>query len=129
MEKDFAGQPRQAGKSSVTFPPKRSQEVMNGATLRRKVKITNPSGLHMRPLTAFVQRARQFESSVTVTKDAQSVNGKSPLELMLLAAEEGTELVLEVSGSDAESAIDVLAELLAAPKPEDPPDEPLPKKG
>lgn len=92
---------------------RRSRDAMSGETLRRTVKIVNPSGLHMRPLTAFVQRARQFHSSVTVTKDAKTVDGKSPLELMLLAAEEGTELILEVSGSDAAAAIDELAGLLA----------------
>jgi phosphocarrier protein len=91
---------------------------MTGETLQRTVKITNPSGLHLRPLTAFVQRARQFESSVKVTKDSKSVDGKSPLELMLLAAEQGTELVLEVSGSDAGTAIEQLADLLAAPAPD-----------
>jgi phosphocarrier protein len=83
----------------------------------------------MRPLTAFAQRAGQFQSTVTVAKDAQRVNGKSPLELMLLAAQQGTELTLEVCGADARDAIDVLAELLAAPAPEEPPDTPLPKKG
>jgi len=47
---------------------------------------------------------------------------------MLLAAQQGTELELEVSGSDARSAIDILAVLLGAHPPEDA-DSPLPKKG
>jgi len=85
-------------------------------------------GFHMRPLTAFAQRAGQFQSTVTVAKEGQKVNGKSPLELMLLAAQQGTELELEVSGSDARSAIDILAVLLGAHPPEDA-DSPLPKKG
>jgi len=101
---------------------------MNGETLRRTVTVVDPLGFHMRPLTVFAQRAGQFQSTVTVAKEGQRVNGKSPLELMLLAAQQGTELVLEVSGSDAGSAIEVLAGLLAA-HPTEEPDSPLPKKG
>src|SRR5438876_6884035 len=96
---------------------------MNGPILRRKVTIMDPLGLHMRPLTVFAQRAAQFQSTVTVAKGGQRVNGKSPLELMLLAAEQGTELELEVCGADAAAAIDILAELLEA-RPAEPPAEP-----
>jgi phosphotransferase system HPr (HPr) family protein len=102
---------------------------MNGEILLRRVTILDPQGLHMRPLAAFVQRATQFQSAVTVVKDDQRVNGKSPLELMLLAALQGTELLLEVSGPDAHLAIDILAELLAAPVVDEPSDPSLPQKG
>jgi phosphocarrier protein HPr len=114
--------------SSRSLLPRQSHNAMNGETLRRTVTVVDPLGFHMRPLTVFAQRAGQFQSTVTVAKDGQQVNGKSPLELMLLAAEQGTELVLEVSGSDARSAIDVLAGLLAA-HPSEEPDSPVPKKG
>jgi len=114
--------------SSHSPLPGHSQTAMNGETLRRTVKVTDPMGFHMRPLTAFAQRAGQFQSTVTVAKEGQKVNGKSPLELMLLAAQQGTELELEVSGSDARSAIEILAMLLGAHPPEDA-DSPLPKKG
>jgi len=70
---------------------------MNGEVLQRKVTVNDPLGLHLRPLAAFAQRAKQFQSTVTVAKNEQRVNGKSPLELMLLAAEQGTELTLEVT--------------------------------
>jgi phosphocarrier protein len=102
---------------------------MNGEPLRRKVTITDPLGFHLRPLAAFAQRAGQFQSSVVVIKEDQRVNGKSPLELMLLAAQPGAELVLEVAGADAETAIEELAQLLASPGIEEPPDPPLPPKG
>jgi phosphotransferase system HPr (HPr) family protein len=92
---------------------------MSGEILRRKVIVQDPIGFHLRPLTAFAQRAGQFQGTVIVCKDDQRVNGKSPLELMLLAAQQGTELTLEVSGADAQAAIDVLAELLAAPVAEE----------
>jgi phosphotransferase system HPr (HPr) family protein len=103
--------------------------AMNGETLRQKVVITNPQGFHMRPLTAFVQLANQFQSTVTVCKDGQRSNGRSALELMALAAEQGTELVLEVSGSDARAALDALARLLASPSPEADSGPPLPQTG
>jgi phosphocarrier protein len=90
------------------------QDGMNSQTVRRTVMVTDPQGLHLRPLTAFAQRAMQYRCEVTVGKDNQRVNGKSPLELMLLAAPQGSELVLEVSGDDAEEAVEVLAELLAS---------------
>jgi phosphotransferase system HPr (HPr) family protein len=92
---------------------------MSGETLRQTVVVTNPQGFHMRPLTAFVELARKFQSTVTVRKDGQSSDGKSPLELMTLGAEQGTELVLEVSGSDARAALEALARVLAAPAPDE----------
>jgi phosphocarrier protein len=73
----------------------------------------------MRPATKFAQLANQFQSSVVVYKGDQRINGKSPLDLMLLGADQGTELTLEVSGSDAPAAIDALAELMAAPSADD----------
>ena len=102
---------------------------MSGETLRQKVVITNPQGFHMRPLTAFVELARKFQSAVFVCKDDQRSNGKSPLELMTLGAEQGTELTLEVSGSDARAALDALVELMHALGRAEPPDDPLPQKG
>src|SRR5262245_50633199 len=100
--------------SSVNRAP-----AMTGEVLRQKVVITNPQGFHMRPLTAFVELARKFQSSVFVCKDDQRSNGKSPLELMTLGAEQGTELTLEVSGSDAREALEALARLITRPHPED----------
>jgi phosphocarrier protein HPr len=105
--------------NSASLPKQQSQDAMSGEILRREVIVQDPLGLHMRPLTVFAQRAGQFQSTVTVCKQEQRVNGKSPLELMLLAAEQGTELTLEVCGPDAPEAINVLAELLAAPAPQE----------
>lgn len=87
---------------------------MNGELLRRPVTVLNPQGLHLRPATVFVQLAEKFVGTVTVAKGEQRVNGKSLWDLLLLAAEQGTELVLELSGDEAASAVDSLAELLAA---------------
>ena len=89
--------------------------TMNGDNLQRKVRINNPQGFHMRPASLFAQAANQYQSTVFLCKDNQRINGKSPLELMVLGADQGTELTLEVSGPDAHEAIEALARLLAAP--------------
>jgi phosphocarrier protein HPr len=98
---------------------------MNGAPLQKRVVITNPQGFHMRPMAAFAQLAARFESSVKVSREGQSVNGKSILDLMLLAAAQGTELTLEVSGPDAPTALDALVTLLKTPTEEDSPETPV----
>jgi phosphocarrier protein HPr len=86
---------------------------MNGETLRRTVTINNPQGLHMRPITAFVEVAARFQSQVLVSKEpGQRINGKSPLALLGLAAEQGTQLTLEISGPDEQAALDALVEFL-----------------
>lgn len=100
-----------------------SPNAMSGETLQRRVTIINPLGFHLRPIAAFAKLAGQFRSTVAVIKGDQRVNGKSTLELMLLAAEQGTELLVEVSGNDARAALDALVEILAAPSMDDGPDE------
>lgn len=82
-------------------------------TQRRLYLVSNPSGLHMRPLQAFVEQATRFQSNVQVgRKDGELLNGKSMIHLLGLGAEQGTEIVVEVSGPDAEAAIEALWEVL-----------------
>jgi phosphotransferase system HPr (HPr) family protein len=107
--------PGDSSGSPVPQPgPSRSQVVMNGQPLHQTVTIRDPQGLHMRPAAAFAKAARQFQSTVTLRLNDRSVNGKSQLDLMLLAAEPGAELVLEVAGDDAEGALALLADLIEA---------------
>jgi phosphotransferase system HPr (HPr) family protein len=87
---------------------------MKGEPLQRIVTINDPQGLHMRPAAAFAKLARQFQCTVTVRRDDRCVNGKSQLDLMLLAAEPGAQLVLEVSGDDAAAALHALGGILEA---------------
>jgi phosphocarrier protein len=86
--------------------------------LRRTIKIANPQGLHARPASTFVKLASRFESEVTVKKGPDAVNGKSIMGLMTLAANQGSELVIEVSGPDAERALEELAAFLSSDKEE-----------
>jgi len=88
---------------------------MNGAPLERKVFLANPNGLHLRPSAAFVQLAERFQSSVTVTVDGRSADGKSLWALLGLAAMPGSELTLVADGPDASQALDALSALLATP--------------
>ena len=80
--------------------------------VKRKIQIKNPQGLHARPASAFVKIANKFESEVTVKKDGETVNGKSIMGLMTLAANEGSWLEIEVSGPDAEKAMKELERFL-----------------
>jgi phosphocarrier protein HPr len=78
----------------------------------RKVTVVNRLGLHARPAAEFVKVASKFESEIMVSRDTMEVNGKSILGVMTLAAECGSELLLQASGTDAEAAVDALAAVL-----------------
>lgn len=77
----------------------------------RLVTVCNPQGLHARPADMFVRLAVQYASHIEIVKDGERYNGKSILALLTLAAEQGTELVLQADGPDAEEALVALAEL------------------
>ena len=83
----------------------------NEAVIRELI-ISNQSGMHARPAAAFVKMANKFKAEITVTKDGDSVNGKSIMGLMTLAAAKGTRLVIETNGDDAESAADAIQSLI-----------------
>jgi phosphocarrier protein HPr len=89
--------------------------VAGGAdqVVRRQVRIVNRQGLHARPVMRFVDVASRFQACVTVQRGKRSVDGKSPMEMMLLEAAHGTELTLVATGEDAEQAVGALASLVA----------------
>lgn len=76
------------------------------------VTITNRLGLHARPAMAFVDVANGFKSAVTVTKGKQEVDGKSIMQVMLLAATKGTKLSVTAQGPDAPAACKALKSLV-----------------
>jgi phosphocarrier protein len=78
---------------------------------RRQVQITDPLGLHFRAASTFVVVARKYEARVQVRRDDTIVNGKSLLDVVMLAGENGTTLDLEARGPDADAALDALCEL------------------
>ncbi len=77
-----------------------------------QVTIINKLGLHARPAMSFVDTANSFTSDIKVTKDGQTVDGKSIMQLMMLAAPKGSELQIDAQGPDAEPAIQALVELV-----------------
>jgi phosphocarrier protein len=79
---------------------------------RRNVEVLNALGVHFRPANKFVSVAMKFQSEIRVSHNGQEVNGKSMLELPLLAAEKGARLDIEARGDDAEAAVTALAELV-----------------
>jgi phosphocarrier protein HPr len=83
-------------------------------TMRRTFVLTNPNGLHMRPIQAFVEQANRFTSQVTVGKTGadETHNGKSVIHLLGIGAEKGTEIFVEVTGPDADAAMSALAQVL-----------------
>jgi len=76
--------------------------------VEKEVKISNPQGLHARPAALFVQIASKFDSEVIVKKDGQSVNGKSIMGILMLAAECDSTVTMEVQGHDAQRAAEEL---------------------
>ena len=80
--------------------------------VKKKVKIKNSQGLHARPASILVRIANKFESDVVVKKGNESVNGKSIMGLLVLAANQGSVIDLEISGPDAEQAMNELEQFL-----------------
>ncbi len=81
-------------------------------TASTQVTITNKLGLHARPAMSFVDTASGFKSDIQVVKDGQIVDGKSIMQLMMLAATKGTELNITAEGPDAEEAVAALVKLI-----------------
>ena len=80
--------------------------------VERQVEIVNRAGMHARPAAEFVKTAGRFECHVTVEKDGLEVNGKSIMGVLMLAAEQGSTLLLSALGEDAHAAVDALADLV-----------------
>lgn len=80
--------------------------------IKTKIKIKNRLGLHARASAKFVATASRFQSHIDVIKDGQSINGKSIMAVMMLAANQGSELILEIEGSDENEMNQALIELI-----------------
>jgi len=80
-------------------------------THSREVIVALEQGLHARPADLFAREARRWQSRIEVVGNAQRVDGKSILDLLTLAAEAGTRLVVEATGPDAREAVDAIGSL------------------
>lgn len=81
---------------------------------RRTVEIVNERGLHARASAKFVKLAASFEAEVQVSRDGSTVDARSIMGLMMLAAGIGSTIEISAEGVEAEAAVEALAELVAA---------------
>jgi len=84
--------------------------------IRKKLMVQNKQGLHARPAALFVQVANKFDSRVTVKKGKDEVNGKSIMGILMLGAEKGSQIILEIEGEDAEQASIELEKIILSDK-------------
>ncbi|MDD5566352.1 MAG: HPr family phosphocarrier protein [Candidatus Omnitrophica bacterium] len=80
--------------------------------MKKKLIVKNKQGLHARPAALFVQIANKFDSRITVRRDDEEVNGKSIMGILMLGAEQGSQIMIEVEGHDAESAMEELEKII-----------------
>jgi len=85
-----------------------------------KVIVKNKVGLHARPAALFVQTASKFKSEIKVscvdkdTNKTRIANAKSILSILTLGVFEGTEITIQTTGEDEESAVQALCDLVAS---------------
>lgn len=85
---------------------------MSNSPVKRVVVVPNKQGMHARPAEMFVRRAQQFQSKIEIVRNGDRVEAKSIMNLLTLGATHGTKLVIEAEGSDAQEAVDALAEVI-----------------
>ena len=76
------------------------------------LKINNRRGLHARAAAKFVKLANLYDIEIIVTKDGQTVSGKSIMGLLMLAAMPGDKIIIETRGFEAQEALSVLSNLV-----------------
>lgn len=82
--------------------------------LARELTVQNRMGIHTRPAAQVVRLANRYpEVEITVSKDDESVNGKSIMGLMMLAAGQGSKVRFSVRGKEAAALLDEMEALFA----------------
>jgi phosphocarrier protein HPr len=92
--------------SATRKPQDKEKEV------EKDLVISNKLGVHARPAAMFVKVASRFECEIFVEKDGETVNGKSIMGLMMLAAGPGCKIRIRALGSDAPQAVSEIEALL-----------------
>jgi phosphocarrier protein len=78
----------------------------------KKMEIKNKLGVHARAAALLVQTVNRFSAQVTVSKDGQTVDGRSIMGVLMLAATQGSTIEVEAAGQDAEQAIKAIEKLV-----------------
>jgi phosphocarrier protein HPr len=81
--------------------------------IEREVEITNRLGLHARAAAKLVHVTGQYSSQVKLQKDGEEVDGKSILGILLLAAAQGSRIVVRCDGVDEAEAMNAVTDLIA----------------
>jgi len=81
-------------------------------SVSQSVVVTNALGLHARAAARFVHLATRFESHIRVGRDAKTMDGKSIMGILLLAAARGTTITISADGADEAAAVQALVELV-----------------
>lgn len=90
-----------------------AKQTGNSATkVKKELVVANKLGIHARPAAMFVKTANLFDCEVFVEKDGETVNGKSIMGLMMLAAGPGSKIRVQAEGNDAARAITEIEALL-----------------
>jgi phosphotransferase system HPr (HPr) family protein len=80
--------------------------------ISRSATVANRLGLHARAAARFVHLASSFRAEIRVTRGTQTMDGKSIMEILLLAAAVGTVLTVSADGNDEQAAIDALCRFI-----------------
>lgn len=91
------------------------------AAVQSELTIKNADGLHMRPAMQFVDTANQFDCDITVCNEQTSVDGKSIMQMSMLAATYGTKLKIVAEGRGAKKAVEALKLLVEVRMFDEPP--------
>jgi phosphocarrier protein len=78
----------------------------------KELLIVNRLGLHARAAAQLVKTANQFASEITIQKEAEEVNAKSIMGILMLAAACGSRILVTIDGDDAEIAMNTIEELV-----------------
>ncbi|MCX6991296.1 MAG: HPr family phosphocarrier protein [Chlamydiae bacterium] len=74
-----------------------------------KVKVMNSLGLHARPATAIVKLLQETKSSVSFTYHNETINAKSIMSILMLAAAKNSVIKVDIEGDDAEEVMNKLS--------------------
>lgn len=79
-----------------------------------KIRIENPTGLHLRPISVLCNRSIEFKSSISIKIDDKTVNAKSMLGVLSAGIKYGDEIELICDGEDEDEALKILSSMISA---------------
>jgi len=85
---------------------------MDEPTATANVEVVNPLGMHLRPADLFARTCMKYQSKVCVTFAGQQADGRGIVDLLMLAAKQGSQLTISVTGDDCQDALAALVDLV-----------------